>query len=167
MSDTDSLTYEDAKSLLSYDKQTGVVRWRSFVNNACRDTLVAGSSAGHKYVRVRVRGRQYYAHRLAFLLVTGEWPNGFVDHIDGNKLNNSWSNLRDVSQVVNQQNIKARPAKSSDLPLGVYLPKDKRRYKAQIRVNGKRISIGYFDTAEQAGAAYLDAKRRLHAGCTI
>lgn len=104
------------------------------------------------------------AHRLAWFYVNGVWPKGHIDHIDGNKTNNSIDNLRDVSRSMNLQNQKkAHRGKSSGLPLGVHLSRGG-RFMAQLRVNGKNKSFGTFDTPESAHEAYLQAKEYYHPG---
>jgi hypothetical protein len=98
----------------------------------------------------------------------GKWPEGEIDHINGNKADNRICNLRDVDRSTNQQNAKKAQSnnKSAGL-LGVSLHKSRNKFRAQITYDKKRHHIGYFDTAELAYAAYLSEKRRRHAGCTI
>ncbi len=99
--------------------------------------------------------------------MTGEWPQGHIDHLDGDSLNHAWSNLRDVSNRLNGENRKKANSnnKSSGL-LGVSRVKDG-RYAALIRVDGRLQRLGVFVDPQQAHQAYLTAKRQLHAGCTI
>lgn len=107
------------------------------------------------------------AHRVAWAFVTGVWPGDQIDHIDGDKTNNRFANLRDVSQTVNMQNQR-RPYSNNKIGLaGVYRHKANGRIYSQIRVSKKLVHLGYFDTPEQASEAFLKAKRELHPGCTI
>lgn len=96
----------------------------------------------------------------------GDYPKHNVDHVNGNRRDNRWANLREAPFSLNQENQK-RPAVSNKIGLlGVCRPAN-RRFKAQIMVRKKQHHLGYFDTPEEAHAAYLDAKRRVHAGCTL
>lgn len=92
----------------------------------------------------------YDSHRLAFLYMTGKFPNGVVDHIDGNGLNNSWSNLRDVEQRHNSRNRHNRKKKSSTGEVGIYYAKDGKRFQVKIDVKSKRFTVGIFETLEEA-----------------
>ncbi|HFN3771038.1 TPA: HNH endonuclease signature motif containing protein, partial [Enterobacter hormaechei] len=89
------LTAEMVRELLEYDPTTGLLTWKT-----CRKKVQKGSVAGSVcgngrklYVKVRI-GRLYRAHRLIWLLVTGEWPKCHIDHVDNDGTNNRWSNLR-------------------------------------------------------------------------
>lgn len=117
------------------------------------------------YVCFKVGGRMYKAHRLAWLFVHGHFPNGHIDHIDGDITNNRISNLRDVAHSVNMQNQRKAMSSNSSGLLGV--SPNGSRWRAEIRVHGKKKYIGTFDTPQQAHEAYLIAKRQHHEGCTI
>lgn len=148
--------------LLSYDRDTGAFTWKSSGQNAgCIDQL--------GYRRITIRGRSYLAHRLAWLYVYGDWPEQMIDHIDGHRSNNAINNLRDVNRNINGQNQKKAQKHNSLLILGVTRRKNAVRnpYQVMIRVNGKAKYIGVFASAEEAGLAYIQAKRQMHEGCTI
>lgn len=168
MADSD-ITAPLLREILSYNPDTGNFTWKI----SPTPNVAAGTSAGsvepNGYIRIRIFGRGYGAHRLAFLHVNGAWPSYLVDHIDGNQANNAISNLRDATASVNQQNRRvASAANKSNGLLGVSRAHTKRtRWIAKIRVNKKAIHLGYFDTPEEAHAAYITAKRALHEGCTI
>lgn len=89
----------------------------------------------------------------------------YVDHIDGDGLNNAWVNLRDVSPAVNMQNRKCATRASKHQLLGV--TENHKRFLAQIMVNKKYQYIGTYDTPREAHEAYLKAKRELHEGNTL
>lgn len=110
-------------------------------------------------------GRCYKAHRLAFLSMTGEWPTGEVDHMDGDRLNNRFGNLRDVSHAVNLQNRRNATSRSESGILGVQ--KNWNKWYAVITTNGQSKNLGGYATPEEASAVYLQAKRRLHEGNTL
>lgn len=113
------------------------------------------STWGYRLVRVCFRGKRYgiLAHRLAWYIYKGVMPKGQIDHIDRDPTNNLESNLRDVTQSVNQHNRKAR---------GYTLEKSTGKYYAQIKLHGEHHFLGRFDTPEEATTAYLEAKKRLH-----
>ncbi len=174
-----ALTAEWVRECLHYDTDTGVFTWKQRPVHHFPDeraakswnTCFAGTVAGAKnvvsgYVQIGFRAQKHYAHRLAFLWMMGEWPADQVDHINGTRDDNRWSNLRQVSCAVNLQNIRQSKRKSGGL-LGYHLDTRDGRFQAQIRANGKTHSLGRFDTEEEAHAAYLKAKRELHEGCTL
>jgi hypothetical protein len=99
--------------------------------------------------------------------MTGEWPQGEVDHINGVPSDNRWSNLRDVGRTKNAQNIRKPKSNGQSGFLGVSHRKDTGRYQAFITVERKRKTLGCYATAEAAHAAYLEAKRQLHEGNTL
>lgn len=97
-----SLKADDLRRELAYNPKTGKFTWLKVKYPRKRQ---AGSKSGRHWV-IGFRGVEYKAHRLAFLLMTGKWPQHYVDHIDRNPLNNKWSNLRDVTHSVNCRNRK-------------------------------------------------------------
>lgn len=102
------------------------------------------------------------------MIVTGSWPVGDIDHIDGNPANNKFANLRDVLHKTNTENRrKATRNKASGMPIGVSIDKRDGGIRADITVNGRARSLGRFKTPELAHDAYLKAKREFHLGCTI
>lgn len=152
------------RELLAYDPVTGIFSWRRPPRRG-----VAAGPTGCKgkagYIEIGWRYEKHYAHRLAWLHVYGVWPIGEIDHINGVRDDNRLANLRDVARDVNNQN-KRKPATTNKTGfLGVH-PKRK-RFTSQINAGGKTLSLGVFDTPEQAHAAYIEAKRRLHPGGTL
>lgn len=119
------------------------------------------------YMEIRIERRSYLEHRLIWLWVYGEWPSGEVDHINGKRCDNRIENLRDATRTINQQNRRRAQSNNKVGLMGVSFHKGNGRYQAQIQSGGKRMTLGYFDSAAEAHACYLDAKRRLHAGNTI
>lgn len=102
--------------------------------------------------RVDAKRANYLCHRAAFAYMTGAWPERDVDHIDGNRKNNAWVNLRLANSRDNHMNT--HKVKSPHGFKGVCLPPQTRRYRSTIRLNGKNHYLGYFDTPEEAARAY-------------
>jgi hypothetical protein len=162
------LTQTRLKELLDYSPDTGLFTWKFAHSKRVHAGDVAGSPSVKGYVVIGVDGRVYRAHRLAWLYVYGEFPKHYIDHINGIVTDNSIENLRDVSATTNNENQKEAPSHNRSCGiLGVSREKNHRRWRAVITTKGKQIHIGYFDTVEEAHKAYVDAKRKLHVGCTI
>lgn len=156
------LTQEYLKSILEYNQYTGIFRW--LISPSHR--VNAGDEAGNKhpatgYCCIKIRGKLHLAHRLAFLWVTGRMPSGYVDHIDGNRFNNIWSNIRDGSMSQNQHNRPANKNNTSGVK-GVHWDKRKSRWVAKIKLNGKDIHIGTFVDIISAELAVRKARVNHH-----
>lgn len=152
------LTQARLKEVLRYDPDSGVF------TRLAGSSQFAGLPAGGRrsgYVVIVIDGARYYAHRLAFLYVTGHFPTSDVDHRDGNRLNNAWANLRSATRSENNQNLPVRNDNTSG-HVGVSLCKQTGRWAAYINTKGKRFFLGRFDTQEEASAARREAKCRLH-----
>lgn len=151
---------EDLRQKFTYDSETGIIRWKFRCGSAA-----AGSEAGcvnsEGYVVIRLSGRQYRAHRIAWALHYGEWPEEDLDHVNMCKTDNRISNLRPCNDSLNNRN---RPKKSNGRHSrykGVDLHKGK--WRARIRPgDGTRIELGHFATEEQAAEAYSEAAKKYH-----
>lgn len=171
--DRDSLTYSFVLEALSYDPSTGEFFWKErptfhFASAAAMqkwNRKHAGKKAGRVsdrgYVLVVLRYCTYRAHRLAWLYMTGEWPQYEIDHRDGNRANNRWSNLRDIPGAGNRQNTK-RQANNTSGYTGVVFHKNSGRWHAVIKINRRTISLGYYEKPIHAYEAYLAAKAKYH-----
>lgn len=159
-------THSRVIELLDYSKDTGVFIWK-----VSKGRVKAGSIAGSKkrsgHLDISIDGKRVAAHRLAWFYEYEEFPKQLIDHINGDKCDNRISNLRDVSSLVNQQNERKGRKHSMHGYLGATWCKDKKKWAAQIRVNNKKVRIGLYPTPQEAHNAYLNAKRKLHEGCTI
>lgn len=159
------LTAQRLRELLHYDPETGVLTRAVSTSCRARAGAVAGCINASGYRQIGFNKTLFYAHRLVWLYVHGEWPKGHIDHIDGDKTNNRLNNLRDASGFVNSQNRRCASSNSAHGFLGV--TKNKRRWSARIFANGTQIHLGTFDSPEEASATYVAAKRIEHGGCTI
>lgn len=159
------ITSRELKAILAYDPLSGVFTWAIDRNRVKAGKRAGSISSGRRYVMINKK--MYFEHRLAWLYVYGKFPDGVIDHIDGNPLNNAIANLRDVSVSVNQQNLKKAKANSTSGLLGAIYDSFTGKYIARIKANGKSINLGRFSSPDDAHEAYLKAKRKLHHGCTI
>jgi hypothetical protein len=162
------LTAQILRTMLDYEPDTGRLVWRADYAPSNRAGKEAGCIEKKDGYRVIFFGHYGLcaAGRLAWLHFYGEWPKNFVDHIDGDVLNNRIANLRDVSHTHNLQNQRRAKKQNKSGLLGVVTCKTG-GFVGQIQVNKKRNYLGWFKTAEEAHEAYKQAKRRLHAACTI
>lgn len=151
-----------ASELLTYDQITGIFTWRVTRTGRARAGSKAGRLSSAGYIQIQIDGRLYYAHRLAVLLMTGTWPPHQVDHVDGRRTNNAWSNLRLATVAENAQNRSAQ-RNSATQHIGVSYAASRCQYIAQIHRHGRRRTIGWFDTADEAFAAYKRAKAEIDA----
>lgn len=150
------------RQLLDYDPATGEFRWRQD-RPRCREGQIAGHAHCQGYRGIRVDGRAYLAHRLAWLYVHGAWPKDQIDHINGNRADNRIANLRECTNALNCQNVRAHRDSTSKYP-GVSLADHARGkpWLATICVAGKKKYLGHHETEELAFSAYRLAKRELH-----
>jgi len=152
------LTAARLREILHYDPDTGAFTWR-----VSRKGVRAGAAAGtlcQGYYRIMADRRSYQAHRLAWLYMTGAWPEAEIDHINLARADNCWCNLREATRVENQRNTSARPNNTSGFK-GVVWHKSAKRWRATITADGKQCHLGYFDTPQAAAAAYADAAKKL------
>lgn len=154
---------ERVRALFDYDHATGVFTRRVAHGRHGRHPKgeVAGTVTSRGYIVICIDGRGYKAHRLAWLYVIGEWPERQIDHVDGDKSNNRFLNLRQATNAENHQNEwKARTNNRVGL-LGV--SKHGKSFRARLKIDGRTFRAPSRDTAEQAHADYLELKRRHHA----
>ena len=155
----DTLTQDFLQSILSYDKQTGAFVWIVSPAKNVFVGSVAGNISNIGYRVIKIKGKSYKAHRLAWLYEYGKFPIQQIDHINGNRSDNSIVNLRLASQTQNSQN-KIRKPKNKSGYKGVSVERNG-KFRAHIRVNRKLVSLGTHETAKEAHAAYCNAAREL------
>lgn len=164
------ITQSRLKEVLDYNPETGMFVWKLSRGRNARLGENAGSMRCDGYIAIKIDGKSYKAHRLAWLFIYGYLPKNDTDHRDHDRSNNRINNLRDVTRSENQENqIKARTNNVSTRLLGVYFRDDYsiNKYVAKIRISGKLTPLGCFSTAESAHAAYVAAKRIHHGTCTL
>lgn len=153
------------KEYLSYCPDTGEIRWIKDLGCKIKAGRLAGCGGTEKspYRFVRIFGKKYKAHRLAWFLFHGKHPDGHIDHKNGNQSDNRINNLRVVTQVENQQNRKKK-TKNGEYCCGVTSRNGK--WYAHITVKGETINLGRFIEKNDAQIAYLKAKKEHHQAYT-
>ena len=145
------LTQRTLKEILFYNHKTGLFVWkiRPSFNSRRKEGEIAGCVKKDEGYRViKFNGIAYLAHRLAWLYMTGEWPEQ-IDHINHDRDDNKWRNLREATSLENNKNSSINKNNTSGFT-GVYWSKLERKWKAQIKVNNKVIGLGTFVEKEKA-----------------
>lgn len=165
------LSIERLRSVLSYDSRTGSFTWVSGALRGCHLRKCEGKEAGtvttqHAqtglcYRRIRIDGKLYLAHRLAWFYEYGVWPDCQIDHIDRDGTNNAISNLRECLPTENQSNKTLSVSNKSGFK-GVYWREDRKKWAAAICCSGRTHNLGLFDEAKNAAEAYRLAALKLH-----
>jgi hypothetical protein len=154
------LTVERLKELLSYDPETGEFHWRVDRGHNARQGQRAGTINAKGYRVIEIDSKAHREHRLAWLYVTGKWPEHEIDHRDLDKLNNRFDNLRPATRSQNTCN-KPVETRSSTGVRGV-TRRENGKFRAIITVQRKRIHLGTFDTLPLAHMAYIEAAVEHH-----
>lgn len=152
------LPLQGIEELLAYNPATGRITW---INSSASD--VAGClDKRNGYTRIKVKGKLYAAHRIAWYLHTGQDPDlNDVDHINGDRNDNRACNLRLATRSENMKNTKKRKGSTSNYK-GISWDSSRNKWRAEIRINGKNTRIGRFDTELEAHAAYCKAAAEHH-----
>jgi hypothetical protein len=159
------LSQHELKERLDYNKATGQFTWKVTRPGMASKGSNAGTKNREGYIQIMVKGKMHAAHRLAWLYIHGNWPDGIIDHINGIPNDNRIENLRTVSASENSQN--QRKAKTGNISGFLGVTKHYKGWKAQICKMGIRHHLGTYKTPEEAYAVYLKAKRKFHESCTI
>ena len=172
------VTQNLVRELLNYDPETGIFTWRhrdrkyfqSDRSQKIWNVRFAGKKAGsityYGYIQIPIFKCGFFAHRLAILYITGSFPSMHVDHIDRNKSNNAFKNLREVNNSVNMQNVFNHQSNNKLKIRGVCKGYGN-KFVAHIKANGKQCYLGTFSTADEAQDAYLAAKQVYHPGAVF
>lgn len=154
------ITQQRLKEFLRYDANLG--EWTRIKSNSnrCKVGDKVGIIGTWGYRRIKIDGKRYQSARLAWLYMTGEFPEGEIDHIDRNPLNDVWTNLRVVSKSRNQWNKGIRVDNKSGIS-GVRF--DGKKWRAYIGIKGKDIHLGLFNTFDDAVAARKLAEQQRNA----
>lgn len=150
------ITQSRLKELLRYNPETGIFNWIIDKGSVAKAGTSPLSVNAYGYARVYVDGRHYLQHRLAWFYMTGSWPTHGIDHINGNRLDNRFCNLREATQGQNMKNIKL-PKTNTSGAKGAFWHKRAQKWMAQIKVDGRLIYLGLHPTMEAAADAYKKA----------
>lgn len=151
---------ERLRELLAYDPGSGLLTWQVSRGKA-QPGRIAGSVNTDGYVRIMADGERISAHRAAFALMTGAWPEATIDHRNGVRSDNRWSNIRPATSRQQAQNRKA-PVGAASALLGAHRDRERNCWLARIRHEGRTTHLGRFASAEEAHDAYMRAKARIH-----
>lgn len=148
---------EYLRSILYYNKNTGIFTWKINKSKRTKSGNIAGNENSRGYVRISINKRNYLAHRLAWLYVTGFLPDLQIDHINRIRNDNRFINLRLVTNKENQENVSIRKDNSSGTT-GVHWRKDLQKWQVRIKHHGKRITIGVYSDLNSAKQARKEAE---------
>lgn len=162
MSSESHLSAEKLKSMIDYSPESGVLTWRVNKGGRAKKGYLAGhESKSPPYLQVRIDGSLYLGHRLAWLWMTGAWPENMIDHIDGNGLNNKWDNLRPATMSQNQHN-RGKGKNNTSGYKGVWFHKQIGRWCADVWKDGKKVYLGTFPDKKAAAEAATHARESMH-----
>jgi hypothetical protein len=150
------ITQEYIKSILDYNKDTGIFTWK--VNKSKRSKI--GSVAGwsdNGYIKIEIDGKAYKAHRLAWLYVYGDIPEMIIDHANNNRSDNRIENLREATYQENSENYKTPKTNKSGVK-NVSWYKQLNKWVVSMSIKGKKKTIGYFDDLEFAELVAIEAR---------
>lgn len=155
-----NLDFTEVSKILEYCRETGEFTWKVRVNSKVPSGAKAGTPQSNGYTFITIKGKKFLAHRLAWFFENKEFPNGFIDHLNGIRTDNRIVNLRVVTSSENLQN--QRNPKGKNPYLGVSAIKGTEFWQAHICVNGKQKNLGRFKSPEDARNAYIEAKKTWH-----
>jgi len=148
------LTYEELHRQLDYDSLTGIFKWKVSNSNRIKIGDITGYKGKRGYIEIRINGKLYKAHRLAWFYEHGYMPENDIDHIDRIKHHNWASNLRESSKQCNNRNTGNFAHNTSGVK-GVGWRIQKSKWKATIIINGKCIHLGFYTSFDNAVCARL------------
>lgn len=154
------LSADDVRAVLTYHPLSGWLTWKTNTGRGLKGDR-AGGVTRMGYRCVGIGGHVYQEHQVVWLMMTGVWPDHEIDHIDMVRTNNSWGNLRSASHQQNAWN-RTKQSNNTSGHKGVTWDPVNKKWRAQIRVNGRGMSLGRFAVIEDAVAVYQAKARELH-----
>lgn len=156
------ITYEELTNYLSYNPTTGVFNWVITKSPFLKNKKTCGNIDKNGYLIIRINYKAYKAHRLAWFIYYKQWPIGEIDHINGNRLDNKITNLRDIKSRLNKAN---KPSHRNGQLVGAHKCNTKdNKYYAKLTYKYKQYYLGKYDTELEAHIAYLKKWRELEYG---
>lgn len=157
----------NVRECFDYDYVSGRLTWKERPSAGVTWNLrfagkIAGCLHSEGYVVVKCFGERYRAHRLAWLYMTGEWPSYEIDHINGDRADNRFINLREASHGENNQNLAKQKRPTTSKYIGVSYRKSDGAWVAQIKGNDRTIFLGAYASEQRARDAYRIAKEKYH-----
>jgi hypothetical protein len=168
------ITQKQIKELLHYNPETGIFTWLERTpymfessetrsqNSKCNiwNSRFAGKKAGNlsktdQYIQISLFSKNYRAHFLAYLYMTGKHLKKDIDHVNGIRNDNRWINLRPATRSQNLQNAKI-PKNNTSGYKSICFDKAKGKWLVRGNLNGKQIFLGYFDNLQDASKFYCE-----------
>ena len=153
-------TQEELKTQVEYNADTGIFTWKVRPSNRIKIGNKAGCHHNRGYIQISVLGERHLAHRLAWLYVYGYIPK-LIDHIDGNRLNNKISNLREATYAENAYNSKIRSNNKSGVRC-VSWDKARQSWEVRIKIDGKLKHFGNYKDLDEAAKVSEKARKEHH-----
>ena len=146
------LTAEKLKDILDYDPITGILTWKTTNSRKMKIGSIAGCLKSKGYIDIRINGKNYLAHRLAWLHFYGVWPKDQLNHKNTIKNDNSINNLEEVTH---RQNSQRKKIHLEGKLVGVTWHKHSKKWQSRISLNNKDCTLGYYDTELEAHKRYV------------
>ena len=154
-----TISRTEIKELFDYSSKTGVFINKINRSPTARKGCIAGSITDQGYIVINIKGNRHKAHRLAWLIMIGEWPEKQIDHKNGIRDDNRWNNLRLATNSQNHANGKLYKNNTSGYK-GVIWSKEKKKWRADVRFYGETKFLGYYDNIKSAAEAYKKAAQK-------
>jgi len=155
---TKDLSYDRLHDVLNYNKKTGI--WTEKIRRkGVKIGGIIGCVNQLGYRVISIDQKRYQSSRLAFLYIEGYFPENDIDHINRIKDDDRWENLRHVSHQCNVRNSGEFKTNTSGIK-GVYWKKDKKKWSGGIKINGKSLHLGYFNSKIDAAKARWEAEKK-------
>ena len=139
-----------------FECRDGVLYWKNPKAHRCKVGDKAGSVDKDGYIQVHLSGGRVPAHKIIWCMANGEMPE-MLDHINGNRADNQLSNLLVVTKRENNMN-RAKRADNKSGFTGVRWHKQRGKWNARIKVDGRETSLGMYDDFDMAKKARMQAE---------
>ena len=152
---------ERLRECLDYNPDTGVFTFKVALGKKIRPGKIAGWVSSFGYLIITIDGVDYRANRAAYAIVTGALPKGLVDHINTDKLDNRWKNLRLADKSKNSMNTGLKSSNTSGYK-GVSWCRYREKWVCQVGLNNKNYFGGAFSDIKDASEAAVALRNKLH-----